>query len=145
MNIALILLSAFTATAVMTIFTYICAAVRHSQFKPPELLNQLSSSASTIPLKVGKNNVLGWIIHFAIGLAFVLIFEWIWNNFSVETSILSGAVFGFFAGIVGIGGWKTMFAINTDPPNIELRSFFIQLLVAHILFGITAAVVFMMA
>ncbi|MDT0675421.1 hypothetical protein [Autumnicola musiva] len=143
MNFYVILFASVISTSVMTIFTYICAAVKRGQFRPPELLNMLISRSSIFPVEVGKTSFAGWIIHYSIGFFFVVIFSLLWNFFSVEISLLSGIIFGFGAGLIGIGGWKIMFVLNENPPEIELKSYFLQLLLAHILFGISASLVFM--
>jgi riboflavin transporter FmnP len=140
----LILAAGFAATSLMTVFSYLVANWRKSQFREPELLNMLLSRASLTSLKIPKNHIAGWLIHFAIGFLFVLIFDLIWRYSELEVSLLSGAGLGFIAGIIGIIGWNVFFKLNSNPPQIDFKDFYIQLLIAHVIFGVTAATVYLM-
>ena len=142
MDIIRAIVAAFAATSVMTLFSYICATARSQQFREPELLNQLISRSATFSLKLPENHFAGWIIHYAIGFIFVLVLSFLWNYTELQISLLTGGILGFLLGLVGIGGWKIMFSLNANPPKIELKPFFIQLILAHILFGATIAIVF---
>lgn len=140
----MILAAGFAATSLMTAFSYLVANWRKSQFREPELLNILISRASFTSLKIPKNHFTGWAIHYTIGCLFVLIFNLIWRYSGLQVSLLSGAGFGFIAGIFGITGWIVFFKLNSNPPEIDFRNFYIQLLIAHIIFGITAAAVYLL-
>lgn len=35
----------------------------------------------------------------------------------------------------------SFFKLNSDPPDIKLKEFYVQLLIAHVIFGIVAALV----
>ena len=123
----------------MTAFSYLMSWIRSSQFKEPELLDILISRATSIPLNPGKRRILGWLIHYSIGCFFVFCFHLIWYNSEFQVSILTGAALGFLFGIIGISGWRIFFYLNADPPRIRFQKFYLQLLFAHVLFGITAA------
>ncbi|PRX39287.1 hypothetical protein [Salegentibacter salegens] len=142
MDVFSILASGFVATTVMTVFSYLFSNFKAKQFREPELLNTLISRSKMISLKPSKNHFFGWIIHFIIGWIFVFIFCLIWEFTNFSVGIISGALLGFIAGIVGIVGWKVMFKLNRNPPEIDFSQFYHQLIIAHILFGISAAVVF---
>ncbi len=144
MHLFLILLSGFAATSLMTAFSYLMANLKKNQFREPELLNILLSRARSTSLKIPKNHPTGWLIHYIIGCLFVLIFHLLWKFTEIPVSLWSGAGLGFVAGIFGISGWVVFFNTNANPPRIDFRNFYIQLLVAHVLFGITAAAVYLL-
>ncbi|WP_051935726.1 hypothetical protein [Salegentibacter sp. Hel_I_6] len=141
MDILTIFISGVIATTVMTIFSYVVSHFKSKQFREPELLNALISRSEIIKLKISKNNILGWIIHFMIGWFFVFAFSFIWEFTNFFAGILSGSILGLLVGVIGIFGWKLMFKLNRNPPNIDFSQFYLQLIIAHILFGISAALV----
>lgn len=142
MELYKILISGLVATSVMTLFSYLVSHFKSNQFREPELLNSLISRSEIIKLKPSKNHFLGWLIHYIIGWGFVVIFHLIWTYSELPVGIVSGSLFGFLAGIIGIFGWKMMFRLNQNPPEIDFGQFYFQLIIAHILFGISAAVVY---
>ena len=144
MTLYLILVSGFAATSLMTAFSYMIANWKESQFREPELLNLLISRARSTTLKIPKNHFIGWVIHYTIGYLFIGIFHLLWKYTALPLSLGSGAALGFVAGIVGIGGWIVFFKTNSNPPKIEFKDFYIQLLAAHVIFGLTAAAVYLL-
>jgi len=137
-----IIFAAVTGTAVMTLFSYVMAQIKDDQFREPQLLNALLDSSKSISAHSGRKNVAGWLLHFFIGIAFVFLFSLVWNYSSIRPSWLSAAGFGFIAGIIGILGWETMFKLNPAPPDIQLKKFFVQLLIAHIIFALGAFAIY---
>ncbi len=133
-----IICAAVVGTGFMTIFSYIMANVKHNQFKEPELLNKLLDSSTTVSADFGRNNIAGWLIHFSIGVTFVIVFSLLWNFTIIDPSWFTAAVFGFGAGIIGILGWEIMFKLNAAPPDVHLKKFFVQLLFAHVIFALSA-------
>lgn len=142
MNYILILFSGIIATSLMTFFSYIWSWINDSKFKEPQLLNELILSSTIIRLNPGKRNVIGWIIHYMIGWLFVIVFDSIWRNTALEPSLGNGALLGAIAGLVGITGWKVFFNLNSDPPDIKFGEFYLQLFIAHIIFGLGAVLVY---
>lgn len=142
MGVYNILISGLVATTEMTLFSYVVSNFKSKQFREPELLNSLISSSEFIELKPSKNHLLGWIIHYLIGWFFVLVFSLIWEYTQFSATITSGAILGLAAGIIGIFSWKIFFKLNQNPPEIDFSQFYIQLIIAHILFGISAAIVY---
>ncbi len=137
-----ILIAGVVATTAMTIFSYVYAKLQSKQFREPELLNNLMERSSIIPLSPSNNHVLGWFVHYSIGFVFAAIFFLFWELTTFSPGWSSGSIMGFAAGLVGIVGWKFMFKINDNPPEIDFSQFYFQLVVAHIVFGITAALIF---
>lgn len=58
---------------------------------------------------------------------------------SVDPSFLSGSFFGLICGFIGVAGWHFVLSIHPKPPLIDLKKYYIHLLVAHIIFGWGAA------
>ncbi|MFB9053106.1 hypothetical protein ACFFVB_08425 [Formosa undariae] len=87
---------------------------------------------------------IGWCLHFAIGFVFLfgyLLFREILPNIS---ELLYALMFGFFAGLFGVIGWKFMFSLHGNPPQVPKFPFYVQLVGAHIVFsGIVATMLIM--
>lgn len=138
------LVSAVVATSIMTAFSYILSNIRNKQFREPELLNIVLSSSDLFNLELSKKSSVGWILHYLIGLILVLIFEILLKFELIPISITSGAIFGFVAGIMGVFGWKLFFYLSEKPSEITWNiEYYLQLIVAHILFGISTSVVYL--
>lgn len=142
MNLFEIFLSGIVATSLMTGFSYLVAALRKSQFREPELLNILLSRSKKFPKNPGKENLLGWLIHYSIGWIFVVVMALLFKFTEQEATLEVGIYLGYIAGIVGISGWRIFFFLSSDPPEIEFNLFYFQLIIAHIIFGFGAALVF---
>ncbi len=143
MEIIKFLVAGVFATSIMTAFSYIISNIRNRQFREPELLNIVLSKSDLFSLKLSKKSSVGWILHYAIGLIFVLIFKIIWKLEFIPISITTGAIFGFVAGIIGVFGWKLFFYLSEKPSEITWNiEYYLQLIVAHILFGISVALVY---
>lgn len=143
MNVIKIFLGGLIATSLMTLFSYLVSYVRSSRFKEPELLNSLIKSSSAIPLNPSEKNIKGWLIHYLIGWVFMVFFDIIWTYTVINPSLLTGSLLGLLAGFIGIAGWRIMFRLNNDPPEIPFRSFYLHLLIAHIIFGAGASLVYL--
>lgn len=143
MEIIKLLVIGIVATTCMTLFSYILSNIRNRQFREPELLNILLSKATLFKVKLPQKSSIGWIIHYLIGLIFVVIFEILWKLKFIPISITSGAIFGFIAGIIGVFGWKLFFYLSKKPSEITWNiEYYLQLIVAHIIFGISTAILY---
>ncbi len=143
MEITRLIGAGIVATTLMTAFSYILSNLLNRQFREPELLNIVLSRSDFFRLELSKNSSAGWILHFLIGWLFIWIFEMVWKLEFVSLSIISGFILGLAAGIIGVLGWKLFFYLSKNPPetnwNIE---YYIQLIIAHIIFGVSAAVIY---
>lgn len=129
----MVVIFSIISTLVMTAFSYICGYVSGNQFREPELLNQLVATSS-IPVNPHKKGLTGWFIHLVLGFFFGLILKLVYNYLDWNNLFLFIISFGAAAGILGILGWHIMFNLNPNPPDTDLKNFYLQLIVAHIVF-----------
>ena len=132
----MLLIFSILATLLMTAFSYICARFTGNNFREPELLNQLINT-SRIPVNPGKKSILGWVLHLLIGFVFGIIMFLLWQFFKLSSYLIFGFIFGIIAGIIGVLGWQIMFHLNPQPPEIDLSKFYVQLVVAHVIFSVS--------
>lgn len=123
------------ATVTMTLFSLLVSKLTGRLYREPVLINVL------LPPGIGKYQLAGYAIHLLIGWALAMIyylfvgFEW------VEVSYQSGLIFGLVAGLMAVGVWKLLFVLSAPPPDIHLMGYFAQLVVAHLIFGLTLILV----
>lgn len=133
MTYLLLLIAAFAATTQMTIFSYVIAKVFNQPYDEPFLLalllNRLNVNNSTI------NRYVGWVLHYALGLVFVIGFQLLVNIGWMGITWISALIYGVVIGIIGISGWQFMFKLCQKQPKMDCVGFYIQLFFAHILFS----------
>lgn len=138
MNILRIVLAGAIGTTFMTLYSYAAANKEQRQYREPELLNKLVDKAPVDLPKVKKNNVMGWLVHYGIGLTFSTVYDIIWRKTSVLPTTKSSLIMGAISGAIGILGWKAFFSAHPNPPKTHFKGFYAQLMVAHIIFGLFA-------
>ena len=136
-----ILIATIVATSAMTLFSYIVSASARELYKEPVLLTYILS-ALKMEVSPQTKTVLAWLLHYVIGLAFVVTYHFLWVYDIVEMSWPAAFVLGALSGIIGILGWIIMFKIVPQKPNIDFRGYYVQLFFAYIIFGIVAFFVY---
>jgi hypothetical protein len=124
------------STSCMTLFSYGMAAVFRQQFREPKLLNILAIRLKILNASSGKNHPVGWVIHYVIGVLFVALIEWIRETAGFSPLPLYYIVAGTSCGLIGVVMWFITFRIHPNPPKLRYRAFYIQLILAHITFGL---------
>ncbi len=87
-------------------------------------------------MKLQDNHVVGWIIHYGIRLIFTGIFIFLYYINFLNLTLPPVFLFGVGVGVIGILGWHFMFSINSNPPRLHLKAFYVQLLFAHVVFSL---------
>lgn len=137
MAVTAIFLGTLTGTSLMTLFSYYLSRKTNRNFREPVLLNQLLVNFQ--PFEFNKKPILpGWILHYVVGVIFVTGFHFFWKMTSVTPSFLNGSILGLFCGMIGVAGWHLVFMLHPKPPSIELKEYYVHLIVAHIIFGFGA-------
>ena len=142
MELTKIVLGGLIGTAIMTVFSLICGQLFSKEFGEPELLNKLLGRSFFGDGDVKENSPLGWIIHFAIGFLFAWIMHlyFLWTGHPPTWPL--GSLVGFALGILGVMGWAIVLNLHGSPPRPELPEFYLQLVVAHVIFGLGTVLVF---
>lgn len=136
-----ILTAAVAATSVMTFCSYAVSAAAREIYKEPLLLTYvLSKLHQQISPKLKL--VLGWVLHYLIGLFFVIGYHIIWSANILDFTFTSSLILGIVSGIIGISGWVVLFRISAQKPNIDYKGYYIQLFVVHVIFAVIAYVVY---
>lgn len=141
MNFLKIMIAAFSATNIMTSFSYLISVSFKKLFKEPVMLNFILEGAG-INLKGRVKKVSGWFAHYLIGLAFVLVYEAVWHYTVVPFGFVSGIAFGIVSGFVGISCWRLIYRLPDNKPHVPSREYAIQLFLGHIIFAVAVVVAF---
>lgn len=136
-----ILIATIAATSAMTLFSYAVSASARELYKEPVLLTYVLSSLK-VDVSPQTKTFLAWLLHYLIGLFFVLSYHFLWAHDVIEISWRAGLVLGAASGIVGILGWIILFKIVDQKPNIDFKGYYVQLFFAHIIFGLVAFYVY---
>ena len=140
MDFIKIILATLVGTTLMTLFSYLVSNFFNKLYKEPVLLNYLLHYLG-INMRDRAKRISGWVIHYIIGLIFVIVYDILWQ-YKIQFSWLSGIIFGMISGIVGIISWIFMFKVPDDKPKIDYKGYYIQLLFAHIIFAIGVVIVY---
>lgn len=133
----MILITTLASTTTMTLFSYVVSASFKDLYKEPVLLQYVMDRLSIEPDKKYQA-FIGWFLHYFIGLLFVTAyFILAWLDF-YKITWLSGIIFGAIGGIIGIIGWAIMFRVSGRIPVIHPSAYFMQLFIAHLIFGLTS-------
>ena len=121
----------------MTLFSGLVSEVAHQDYVEPHLLNKVFGAQL-----ITRYSLMGWVVHFAIGCAFVISYHLLWYFKLIGYSWTSGLIVGFVSGLIGILGWRAIRQIRPDINELWQETYYVQLLVAHILFGMIATKIF---
>jgi hypothetical protein len=128
-------LSAAAATSTMTLFSYIVSDKEGENFREPDLLGGFLEKSFGIKEKISQP--LGWVSHYLIGAGFAAGYKFLLNTAETQPSPKNGILYGAFAGLAGILSWKVSFENHPNPPKTHRKGFYAQLMVAHLIFGLT--------
>jgi hypothetical protein len=131
-----LLVETITGTTLMTIFSYLAGESFRRLFSEPAMLNYVIR-ISSVELNPKLNSILGWLLHYLVGLLFVVPYHWIWNSGLLSDNWLSGIILGGISGIIGILGWMIIFSLPREKPKVAFAEYYIQLFFAHIVFALT--------
>lgn len=132
-----VLASAISGTTVMTLFSYLLSDRANKNFREPKLLGRLCYRL--LPVTSKKNMLItGWVLHYLVGLLFAECYSLFWTG-NQRADVKTGMVLGGISGFAAILIWKFTYALHPNPPLIDFTSFALQLVIAHLLFGIFAA------
>ncbi|WP_133259555.1 hypothetical protein [Pseudochryseolinea flava] len=140
-NFFKIVLTSVAATSAMTAFSYAVSEKKNKQFREPALLRDLLKRVAPQTTD-SKAEVAGWTLHYGVGLLFTAAYSEVWKNTEMSPSMMNGTLIGSASGIAGAAVWKTVFNVHPNPPKIDYTRYYLHLIAAHAVFGITAAVAY---
>jgi len=130
------------STLAMTAFSYALSYFTSNKFEEPQLLNILLDRITSAEKRFYNEHIVGWSIHCLIGILFVIVYFLLKYFQILPQGILYDSLFGFCAGIIGVLFWSITFSLHPNPPKINRALYYLQLIPAHIIFGICCGILF---
>ncbi|MVN91624.1 DUF6789 family protein [Mucilaginibacter aquatilis] len=140
MNIKDILMAGFTGTTVMTLFSETVSQLKNANYNEAEILAKLIKRASKMNKR--QSTIAGWAAHYAVGTLFAVTYKALLDKGNIKPDLLNGALFGGISGLGGAAIWHSTFNAHPNPPGVNLKNYYTQLVIAHVIFGMAAALVF---
>lgn len=128
------IVAGIVATIIMSLFMMLSALLGMPKMSPPEMLSGMMETSI----------VVGWIIHFIIGIVFALMYVYVISNWLVKIGSLAlkGVVFGIIVFIIAQVSMALMGMIMEVPqPDGNIILLAIGSLIGHIVFGIAVALI----
>lgn len=125
------ILGGVIGTATMTMVMYIAPIMGMPKMSPPEML------AGMLNLPV----VLGWVMHFMIGIVFAIAYTYLFApKVKISNIYIKGALFGFIAFVFAQIMMAMMDAIFPMPP-MEGSMILVMAgsIIGHVVFGMTVS------
>jgi len=112
----------------MTAFMMLAPFMGLPEMSPPEMMAGM----------IGVSVIIGWIMHFMIGIIFALLYAgFISSMLPIHNIWIKGLAFGVIAFVLGQVGMMAMRAIfDIAGPDGNMMPMMIASLVGHIVFGI---------
>ena len=123
------------STTAMSLFSLLLGKILGKPMLEPYWLN-----AVVLHKKTAKH-VLGWVLHYAAGLGFLYLLI-VLKTWLPPLPTLNRLSAGLLEGILGIGMWQLLFWLTHKPNNLPLLTYYINLLLAHIVFATVALSMF---
>jgi len=142
MILTLFALAWIIAVIGMTLFSALWSRVSGNQFREPTLLSKLMQNHPHINASKQNTYVWGWLIHFILGIVFLVIYEILWQVTNVPRTFLWSLIFGSFLGFLGVLGWRVLFKMSKPSSHFNYQQYYIHIFFAHMVFSVTALLVF---
>lgn len=126
------LIGGIIGTAVMTIVMMIAPMMGMLKMSPPTMLSMM----------MGFSIIVGWMMHFMIGVIFAMAYAFFFFNLvkKVSNNILKGAIFGMAAFIFAQIMMAIMGMMFPMPPmEGSMMLMMVGSIMGHIIFGISVA------
>ncbi len=140
MSIKRILTAAVTGTTFMTLFSEVVSKLDGNNYNEAKILGELIDRIT--PLNEKTSQAAGWIGHYGVGVLFAAGYDEFLERTGTKPSILNGAVYGALSGLVGAAVWHSTFKAHPNPPGVNLKKYYKQLVIAHAVFGIAASLTY---
>lgn len=134
-----ILAASIVSTTFMTLFSDVVSKFKGSNYNEAEILSELLNRVS--PLNKQQSRAAGWAGHYAVGVGFATVYAAYLKKTRSKPNLLNGLVFGALSGLGGALIWHATFKAHPNPPGVDLKNYYKQLVIAHIIFGACAAMV----
>ena len=132
-----IIAAGVTGTTFMTLFSEVVSQVKGSNYNEAEIIGELVNRITG--LKKQQARATGYAAHYTVGVGFATVYAVLLKTAKARPNVLNGMAFGFLNGLVGAAIWHVTFKAHPNPPGVDLKNYYKQLVLAHVIFGVFAA------
>jgi len=132
-----ILTGAIAGTAAMTAFSYFLSDKESKDFREPALLAKMIRRAFP-ETKKPFSKTAGWMMHVSMGILFAYLSKRMIRKLHLPHDLSNDVFIGVTNGIAGAIAWKLAFSLHPNPPKIHFSKFYQHLVLAHIIYTLTA-------
>lgn len=123
------------STTAMSLFSLLLGKILGKPMLEPYWLNAVFLHKKT------TKHVLGWVLHYAAGLVFLYLII-VLEPWFTPLSTINRLCTGLLEGVLGVGMWQLLFCLTHKPEDLHVYSYYINLLLAHIMFATVALSMF---
>ncbi|WP_342645909.1 hypothetical protein [Mucilaginibacter sp. CSA2-8R] len=131
------IVASLAGTTLMTAFSELMSKVKGSNYNEAEILGKLLNRIT--PLSKSQARLAGWLAHYGAGVVFAAMYQLYLKQTNTKANATSGLAYGLLSGLAGVGIWKTTFKAHPNPPGVDLKTYYPQLVLAHVIFGLVTA------
>jgi hypothetical protein len=139
MNTKEIIAAGVTGTTLMTLFSEAASKIENTNYNEAQILGELLTRIT--PLSKHEARAVGWAGHYGMGLAFATLYAAYLKAANTKPGVLNSIAFGTLSGLAGVLIWQSAFKAHPNPQGVKFKSFYKQLVLAHVVFGTAAALV----
>lgn len=127
----------FVGTTLMTLFSEVVSEIKGSNYNEAEILGELLNRIT--PLQKSQARAAGYLGHYGVGLGFAAVYVAYLNKTKAKPNLLNSVAYGALSGVAGAFIWHATFKAHPNPPGVNLKNYYKQLVLAHVVFGVGAA------
>lgn len=137
-----IAIAGIAGTLAKTLLSYISSFAEDEQVKEPEVLGTMLTMQADKTGSTSKSIealTVGYTAHFLTGIGFATCYDLLWRWEIGKPNLKYGLIFGSVNGLVGASIWRAYLNFHSYPPKIPVKLYIRNLLIDHVLFGVTIA------
>jgi hypothetical protein len=134
-----VLVAGVTGTTFMTLFSDVVSKVKASNYNEAEILGELLNRITSLDKQ--QSRIAGYVGHYGMGQVFAAAYVAYLKKTNTRPNLINGALYGALSGVAGAFIWHSTFKAHPNPPCVDLKNYYKQLVLAHVIFGVSAALV----
>jgi hypothetical protein len=139
------IIAGIAGTFLMTLFMDVVSLLTRYNFHVPVILGTMVTMETKPSGKVSdslESKVWGYILHYAIGVLFAVLYQQIFSAGAAPISYLYAIAFGAIAGLVAMTFWYLFLRLHPLAPVVHLRLYLPFIFLGHLLFAIGMNITF---
>src|SRR3954471_287184 len=129
-----IVVSGVAGTTLMTLFSYAASIYTGKNFKEPVLLSEFFPKQLQ---RIHLATPAGWLTHYTMGVCWAAVFQLLFSRRIAKPNVLNGMLLGTLSGITAIAIWRSAFRSHSRSPKISFKSFYLHLVLAHLVYTVS--------